>query len=115
MPVTVDASTDISFGRVNPEPAENLGGYERVLTDVEPINEPHVAEPGQVVIEVAGLDDDTVFAFQKAIARTWATAISESTFRDPGQPGVRLRLYADLRQVVAQTSSPHEALVPDTQ
>ncbi|WP_063762217.1 DUF6207 family protein [Streptomyces bicolor] len=42
-----------------------------------------MAEPGQVVIEVAGLDDDTVFAFQKAIARTWATAISESTFRDP--------------------------------
>lgn len=105
----------MSFGRVNPEPAENLGGYERVLTDVEPINEAHVAEPGQVVIEVAGLDDDTVFAFQKAIARTWATAISESTFQDPGQPGVRLRLYADLRQVLAQTSSPHETLVPRPQ
>ncbi|GAP50806.1 uncharacterized protein SAZU_5665 [Streptomyces azureus] len=95
MPLTVDASTDISFGRVNPKPAENPGAYERVLTDVDPIQEAHVAEPGQVVIDVAGLDADTVFAFQKAIARTWATAISESTFRDPGQPGVRLRLYAD--------------------
>ncbi|WP_436946665.1 DUF6207 family protein [Streptomyces sp. SudanB52_2052] len=55
-----------------------------------------------------------MFAVQKAIARTWATAISESTFRDPGQPGVRLRLYAGLRQVVAQTSSPHEVLAPGT-
>ncbi|MFD5952066.1 DUF6207 family protein [Streptomyces collinus] len=50
---------------------------------MEPINEAHVDEPGQVVIKVEGQDDDTVFAFQKAIARTWATAISESTFRDP--------------------------------
>jgi hypothetical protein len=65
--------------------------------------EAHVAEPGQVVTEVAGLDDDTVFAFQKAIARAWATAISGGTFRDPGQPGVRLRLCAaDLRQVVVR-------------
>ncbi|MEU2269766.1 DUF6207 family protein [Streptomyces olindensis] len=99
---------------MNPEPAENPGVYERVLTDVEPIQEAHVAEPGQGVIEVSGLDDDTVFAVQKAIARTWATAISESTFRDPGQPGVRLRLYAGLRQAVAQTSSPHEVLAPGT-
>jgi hypothetical protein len=77
MPLTVDADTDISFGRVNPERAENSGVHERVLTGVEPIQEAHVAEPGQVVIEVAGLDDDTVFALQKAIARTWATVISE--------------------------------------
>jgi hypothetical protein len=111
MLVTVDAGTDISFGRMNSERAENSGVHERVLTDVEPIQEAHVAEPGQVVIEVAGLDDDTVFAFQDAIAQTWATAISEDTFRDPGQPGVRLRLYADLRQVLAQTSSPQETLV----
>jgi hypothetical protein len=55
-----------------------------------------------------------VFAFQNANARTWATAIHERTFRDPGQPGVRLRLYADLRQVVDQASSPHEALVSGT-
>jgi hypothetical protein len=74
-----------------------------------------LAEPGQVVIEVAGLNDDTVFALQKAIAQTWATAISENTFRDPGQPGVRLRLYADLRQVLAQASPPHETLVPRPQ
>ncbi|MFE9906330.1 DUF6207 family protein [Streptomyces achromogenes] len=28
----------------------------------------------------------------------WATATAEHTTRDPGQPGVRLRCYLDLRQ-----------------
>ncbi|MEU2580365.1 DUF6207 family protein [Micrococcus luteus] len=75
MPLTVDASTDTSFGRVNPAPAENPGGDERVLTDVEPINEAHVAEPGQVVIEVAGLDDDS----SPYGARVKRTSFSRST------------------------------------
>ncbi|MFE5923185.1 DUF6207 family protein [Streptomyces sp. NPDC056468] len=84
---------------------------------MDPIDETHLSEPGLLVIDVAGLDDDTVLAFQKVIAGTWATATSESTFREPGQPGVRLRLYADLRLVLAQTSPPHEAwsAVPGTQ
>ncbi|MEV8434924.1 DUF6207 family protein [Streptomyces chartreusis] len=40
----------------------------------------------------ADLDDETVLALQKVIVGTWATITSESTFRDPGQPGVRQRL-----------------------
>ncbi|MEU9662831.1 DUF6207 family protein [Streptomyces chartreusis] len=82
--------------------------HERVLADVEPIQEVHVAEPGMVVIDVAGLDDDTVFAFQMSIARTWATSADERTTRDAGRPGVWLRLYTDLRQVLAQSSLPQE-------
>jgi hypothetical protein len=69
---------------------------------VEPIQEVHVAEPGLLVIDVAGADDATVMAFQEAVARTWGTATAERTTRDPGQPGVRLRLYADLRQALSQ-------------
>ncbi|MGA5506972.1 DUF6207 family protein [Streptomyces umbrinus] len=71
--------------------------HERVLTDVDPIQETHVSEPGLLVIDAAGIDDDTVFALQ-----------------DVGQPGVRLRLYVDLRQVLAQTSPSERALATST-
>ncbi|BAC67910.1 hypothetical protein Save01_05655 [Streptomyces avermitilis] len=80
--------------------------HERVLTDVDPIQETHLSEPGLLVIDVAGMDDETVLAFQNAIAQTWATSTADRTTQDPGQPGVRLRLYADLRQVLAPTSPP---------
>lgn len=79
--------------------AQNLRRAEPVLTDVDPIRETHLAEPGLLVIDVAGLDDDTVLAFHATIARIWATTPAEPTTRDAGQPGVRLRMYADLRQV----------------
>ncbi|MFD8006500.1 DUF6207 family protein [Streptomyces mirabilis] len=55
---------------------------------------------------MAGFDDDTVLAFQAAIARTWGTSTAERTTRDTGQPGVRLRMYTDLRQVLEEASSP---------
>ncbi|WSD21258.1 DUF6207 family protein [Streptomyces phaeochromogenes] len=78
--------------------------HERVLTDVDPIQETHLSEPGLLVIDAAGMDDDTVFAFQGTISRMWGTSTTDTTTRDVGQPGVRLRLYVDLRQVLAQTS-----------
>jgi hypothetical protein len=73
---------------------------------VDPIREVHLSEPGLLVIDVAGFDDDTVLAFQEAIARTWGTSTAERTTRDPGQPGVRLRMYTDLRQVLEEASPP---------
>ncbi|MEU0032163.1 DUF6207 family protein [Streptomyces sp. NPDC006335] len=79
--------------------AQNRRRSERVLTDVDPIRDTHLSEPGLLVIDVAGLDDDTVLAFHAAIARIWTTTPAEPTTRDGGQPGVRLRMYADLRQV----------------
>ncbi|MFD7408563.1 DUF6207 family protein [Streptomyces sp. NPDC059866] len=63
---------------------------------------------------MAGLDDESVFAFQNAIARTWGTSTADRTTRDVGQPGVRLRLYVDLRQVLAQDSPPERALATGT-
>ncbi|TVZ90522.1 DUF6207 family protein [Streptomyces sp. BK340] len=77
---------------------------------MDPIREAHLCEPGLLVIDVAGFDDDTVLAFQASIARTWGTATAERTTRDPGQPGVRLRMYTDLRQVLKQTSPPERVL-----
>ncbi|MGP3974456.1 DUF6207 family protein [Streptomyces sp. 8N114] len=68
---------------------------------MEPINEMRLAEPGLVVVDVAAMDDRTAFAFQQALASRWATATTDGTTHDPGQPGVRLRCYLDLRQNLA--------------
>nr|WP_229841662.1 DUF6207 family protein [Streptomyces brasiliensis] len=102
---TVDVTTDNSPGRVNPQPEPTPAGHEHVLTDVDQIREAHLSEPGLLVIDVAGFDDDTVLAFQAAIARTWGTATAERTTRDPGQPGVRLRMYTDMRQVLEEATA----------
>ncbi|MCQ8194792.1 DUF6207 family protein [Streptomyces rugosispiralis] len=51
-----------------------------------------------VVVDVAAADDATTLAFQQLLADRWATASSEYTTRDAGEPGVRLRCYLDLRQ-----------------
>ncbi|MFI6494296.1 DUF6207 family protein [Streptomyces sp. NPDC050564] len=43
-------------------------------------------------------DDETMFAFQNWGAQMCPTA--DRAMGDPGQPGVRIRLYADLRQAL---------------
>ncbi|MET7887825.1 DUF6207 family protein [Streptomyces avermitilis] len=68
---------------------------------MEPIKDAHVAEPGLLVVDVAAADEETALAFQAALAGRWATAAAHRTSRDPGQPGVRLRCYLDLRQDLA--------------
>ncbi|MFD4610420.1 DUF6207 family protein [Streptomyces sp. NPDC058440] len=67
---------------------------------MEPINEAHMAEPGLAVVEIAACDDQTAFAVQELLATRWATATADHTTRDPGQPGVRLRCYLDVRQTL---------------
>ncbi|GGT01362.1 hypothetical protein GCM10010270_86380 [Streptomyces violaceus] len=54
-------------------------------------------EPGLAVVEVA-CDDRTAFAVQELLAGRWATAQADRTTREPGEPGVRLRCYLDVRQ-----------------
>ncbi|MFH8698866.1 DUF6207 family protein [Streptomyces chartreusis] len=65
---------------------------------MNPINEVHVTEPGLVVVDVAAADEVTAFAFQEALTMRWATSAADRTTRSPGEPGVRLRCYLDLRQ-----------------
>ncbi|MEU7050871.1 DUF6207 family protein [Streptomyces eurythermus] len=65
---------------------------------VLPVSEMHIREPGLVVVDVAAADDVTALAFERMLAGRWATVTAESTTRDPGQPGVRLRCYLDLCQ-----------------
>ncbi|SOE47749.1 hypothetical protein SAMN05446589_0150 [Streptomyces sp. OV198] len=70
----------------------------RVVLCRGPISEVHVAEPGIAVVDVAAADDQTAFALQEVLAARWATATSDRTTRVPGEPGVRLRCYLDVRQ-----------------
>jgi hypothetical protein len=62
------------------------------------INDAHVAEPGLAVVEIAAADDETAFAVQELLAARCAIAPADRTTRVPGEPGVRLRCFLDLRQ-----------------
>ncbi|WP_078492723.1 DUF6207 family protein [Streptomyces griseorubens] len=62
---------------------------------MKPINDRHVAKPGLAVVEIATADDETAFAIQ---ATRWAIAPADRTTHAPGEPGVRLRCYLDLKQ-----------------
>ncbi|MET7920372.1 DUF6207 family protein [Streptomyces avermitilis] len=68
---------------------------------MEPIKDVHVAERGLLVVDVAAADEETALAFQAALAGRWATATADRASRDPGEPGVRLRCYLDVRQDLA--------------
>ncbi|MER5200465.1 DUF6207 family protein [Streptomyces sp. NPDC002755] len=62
------------------------------------ITDAHVAEPGLAVVEVAAADDATALAVQELLAARCAIAPADRTVREPGEPGVRLRCFLDLRQ-----------------
>ncbi|MER7057187.1 DUF6207 family protein [Streptomyces sp. NPDC000351] len=70
------------------------------------INETHVSELGLIVVDIAAADDDTALAFQTALADRWATATAGRTTRVPGESGVRLRCYLDLRQELTTVVAP---------
>ncbi|MGW1622718.1 DUF6207 family protein [Streptomyces sp. NPDC002172] len=65
---------------------------------MRPINDAHVAVPGLAVVEIAAADDTTAFAVQELLAARCAVAPADRTTREPGEPGVRLRLFLDLHQ-----------------
>ncbi|MEH0415991.1 DUF6207 family protein [Streptomyces sp. B21-083] len=79
---------------------------------MDPINKTHVSRPGLIVVDIAAADDATALDFQQLLAERWATSIAERTTRDVGQPGVRLRCYLDLLQLVG--SDALAEVVPQT-
>ncbi|MGV9255021.1 DUF6207 family protein [Streptomyces sp. NPDC003697] len=94
---------DVLFAELVAFGLELLNGSVDVLRRPE---HAHLSEPGLLVIDVAGFNDDTVFAFQAAIAQIWGTAVAERTTQDARQPGVLLRMYTDLRQVLEEAPPP---------
>ena len=77
---------------------ENFHGCRHVLPGMRPINDAHVSRPGLAVVDVAADDDETAFALQDLLATRYAIAPADRTTREPGEPGVRLRCFLDLRQ-----------------
>ncbi|AXE27962.1 hypothetical protein C0216_30675 (plasmid) [Streptomyces globosus] len=63
---------------------------------MKPIDEQHIAEPGLVVLDITGGDEDTVRAVMASLEERWATSGIGPVRRDPGEPGVRARVYADV-------------------
>ncbi|WP_404200435.1 DUF6207 family protein [Streptomyces tauricus] len=64
---------------------------------MKPINDALVGQPGLAVVDIAA-DDATAFAVQNLLAAHCAIAPADRSTRDPGEPGVRLRCFLDLRQ-----------------
>ncbi|MFE7620522.1 DUF6207 family protein [Streptomyces sp. NPDC057496] len=85
-----------SLVRVEPGPSANRLGFLAVAAVMKPIDEQHIAEPGLVVLDITGGDEDTVRAVMAALEERWATSGVGSVRRDPGEPGVRARIYADV-------------------
>ncbi len=86
-------------GRVTLPGRANPGRCLCVVPGMKPINDRHVAEPGLAVVEIATADDETAFAIQELVATRWAIAPANRTTHEPGEPGVRLRCYLDIRPV----------------
>lgn len=78
--------------------SENFCGLRRVVPVMREITDAHVAEPGLAVVEVAAADDETALAVQELLAARCAIAPADRTTREPGEPGVRLRCFLDVRQ-----------------
>ncbi|MER6782212.1 MULTISPECIES: DUF6207 family protein [unclassified Streptomyces] len=72
---------------------------------MKPIDEQHIAEPGLVVLDITGGDEDTVRAVMATLEERWATSGIGPVRSDPGEPGVRARIYATS---CARDSTAHE-------
>ncbi|MER5462012.1 DUF6207 family protein [Streptomyces sp. NPDC002668] len=62
------------------------------------IDEQHVSEPGLLVLDITAADETTALAAMAELDRHWATSGAGAVRRVPGEPGVKARLYADLRR-----------------
>ncbi|WP_445270410.1 DUF6207 family protein [Streptomyces sp. DSM 41634] len=82
--------------RVEPKPLANRLASTAVAAVMKPIDEQHIAEPGLVVLDITGGDEDTVRAVMVTLEERWATSGIAPVRRDPGEPGVRARIYADV-------------------
>lgn len=57
-----------------------------------------MSEPGLVVLDITALDEETAAAVMSRLDELWATSGVGLVRRVAGEPGVRARLYADIRR-----------------
>ncbi|MEU3823389.1 DUF6207 family protein [Streptomyces sp. NPDC030392] len=59
---------------------------------------PQHLEDGIVVSDLAAAGEKTALTVMDTLDRLWATSGTATVRRVPGEPGVRARLYADVRR-----------------
>ncbi|OSY38299.1 hypothetical protein BG653_06174 [Streptomyces platensis] len=62
------------------------------------ISEEHLREPGLVVIDITAADEATATQAATALGGLWLSSGPSAPWRTPGQAGVTVRAFADLRR-----------------
>ncbi|MFE1764037.1 DUF6207 family protein [Streptomyces angustmyceticus] len=62
------------------------------------ISAEHLSEPGLVVIDITAADEATATRAATALGERWLSSGPSSPWHTPGQAGVTVRAYADLRR-----------------
>ncbi|GAA1733477.1 MULTISPECIES: DUF6207 family protein [Streptomyces] len=65
---------------------------------MDSIDEVHVCEPGLVVLDITAREEETAVAVMSRLDELWATSGIGPVRRVAAEPGVRARLYADIRR-----------------
>ncbi|MEU7151163.1 DUF6207 family protein [Streptomyces sp. NPDC045456] len=65
---------------------------------MKPISEVQIAGPGLAAVDVVAGDEETAAAAVQALCALWWSSGPSRPWRVPGQAGVRMRTYVDIRR-----------------
>ncbi|MFI2241121.1 DUF6207 family protein [Streptomyces chrestomyceticus] len=65
---------------------------------MKPISEAHLAGPGLAAVDVVAGDEETAAAAARALCSLWWSSGPSRPWRVPGEAGVRVRAYVDIRR-----------------